>query len=273
MISISNKAKRLIEKLNVNNFYIVSDFDRTLTSHNSVTTWAILSKLNYLPIDYKNDRDELFNHYYKIEKDLNLPDDYKNAKMVEWWIKHIGLLVKYKTTKQDLINAGKQTNLLSFRDGTKKLFDITNKYNIPMIILSAGLGDIIESSLKSINADFDNIKIVSNFVDTKNGIITGISENIIHSLNKNEASIGNEIDKIEENRPYILLFGDNFEDTKMVPTEKYDSTILVGFYDETKDNEKEYNLGLEKFKKGFDIVCTEDTSFDDLLNVLNIKIK
>jgi len=271
MIIVSDKARKSIEKLNVNNFYIVSDFDRTLTSHNSATTWSILSKLNYLPIDYKNDRDELFNHYYKIEKDLTLLDNYKNAQMVEWWVKHIGLLVKYKTTKQDLINAGKQTNLLSFRYGSKELFEMTHKYNIPMIVLSAGLGDIIESGLKSINAYYDNIKIVSNFVDTKNEIVTGIRGNVIHSLNKNEASIGNKIDEIEKSRPYILLFGDNFEDKKMVPTEKHDRTILVGFYDEIKDNENEYNLDLTMFKESFDIVCTKNTSFDELLNVLNIK--
>jgi hypothetical protein len=53
-------------------------------------------------------------------------------------------------------------------------------------------------------------------------------------------------------------------DIKMVPEDKLDNTIAIGFLDAGEES------NLEEFREHFDIVCTENTSFNEIQNILNI---
>lgn len=49
-----------------------------------------------------------------------------------------------------------------------KVFDfmtVLHKHNIPMLIFSAGLGNVIELLLERYEVCFDNVRVVSNFMD------------------------------------------------------------------------------------------------------------
>ena len=52
---------------------------------------------------------------------------------------------------------------------TKEFLRKMNEMNIPVIIISAGIGNVIEEFLKLENDYYDNIKIISNFIVFENG--------------------------------------------------------------------------------------------------------
>ena len=78
-------------------FYILTDFDRTLTKGNSESSWGVLSKSNLIDKDYIKARGKLYEYYRPYEVDLTMDYDTKNKLMVEWWSNHIKLLIKYKS--------------------------------------------------------------------------------------------------------------------------------------------------------------------------------
>ena len=53
---------------------------------------------------------------------------------------------------------------LCFRDGCQWFFDELHKHEIPLLIFSAGLGDIISEVISHQGRLYDNMKIVSNFL-------------------------------------------------------------------------------------------------------------
>ena len=59
------------------------------------------------------------------------------------------------------------TNFFLFlnRDGCDWTFHQLNEHEIPLLIFSAGLGDVIEETVAQQSAMYDNMRIVSNYMD------------------------------------------------------------------------------------------------------------
>lgn len=51
------------------------------------------------------------------------------------------------------------------RDGYEQFFDRLQKYNVPVFIFSAGLGDVLEEIIHQAGVYHSNVKVVSNFMD------------------------------------------------------------------------------------------------------------
>ena len=89
------------------------------------------------------------------------------------------------------------------------------------------------------------------------------NDKIIHSSNKHiETLPSNFLDKIT-NLPYILLFGNLIEDLNMINEQDLNKTISFGFL------EKNVDVNLSKYKNSFDIVLTDNSSFNDVENILS----
>jgi 5'-nucleotidase len=133
------------------------------------------------------------------------------------------------------------------------------KEEIPVIILSAGIGNVIEQFLKQNECYFENIFIISNFIEfNENGDMKRYERDIIHTLNKTmQGHLSKKLEAKLSKRPYRLLLGDTIEDKKMIDQKEWDDTITVGFLNEKiKEN-------LEVYKNNFDIVLTkEDATFE-----------
>ena len=256
----------IIEKVNKWNdsFYILTDFDRTLTAGDSVSSWGVLSSSGNVPEEYIEERTELYNYYYPYEISLTLDDKTKNKLMVEWWTKHVGLFVKYKFSEEEINGVANKKDIMKFRPGAKELLKRMHEKNIPVIIISAGVGNFIEQFLINNDALYDNIYIVANFVKFENGVAVGISNNIIHSLNKNEAAMPDSIKKLVNKRENVVLFGDIIDDIRMVSAEKRDRALKVGFL----NNEKESSL--DSYLDYYDIVGINDATFNELIEQLKI---
>ena len=139
-----------------------------------------------IPKEYVNERQVLYDYYRPYEIDESLDYDTKNCLMSEWWNKHFSLFIKYKLPEEVINDASKNLRVMAFRKGAKAFLENMRDRNIPVIIISAGIGNFIEQFLIKNNCNFSNIFIVSNFIKFENGIAVRVSDNVIHSLNKNE---------------------------------------------------------------------------------------
>ena len=263
MLGIKDGTLEKISNWN-NDFYVLADFDRTLTKGDSLSSWQVLDNCENIPEEYDIESSKLRDYYRPIELDLSVDDETKNKYMIEWWTKHIGLLVKYRF-KEEIINKDtSNVDVMKFRSGAKDFLRIMHEKNIPVIIISAGIGNFIEKYLIHNDVMYDNIHIVANFIKFENGVATGISNNIIHSLNKNEVSMPDNIKDLVRDRKNVLLFGDTIDDIKMVNDEKREQALKIGFLNESTKKD------FDAFKENYDIVGYDDATFTELIDSLEI---
>lgn len=264
MIYIKENVQNKINSWNDSSIYVVTDFDRTLTKGNCMSSWNVLDNSPFLPKEYSKETKKLFETYYPIEIDEALEEKIKNQFMVEWWTKHINLFKKYKL-KEELIETttiNKET--LEFRKGAKNFLENMYKRKIPVIIISAGFGNFIEQFLIKNDCNYNNIYIVSNFIKFENGIAVGTKDHIIHSLNKDTNHLPKKVKQQIRNRNHIILLGDAVADVKMVNKDQRKEALKIAFV------EKDRRKNITYFKKEFDIICTNHTSFDELKEKISI---
>lgn len=264
MISIKKGTLERIENWSDESVYVLADFDRTITVGDSESSWSVLSKSDKVPSEYKSERQELYKIYRPIEVDETIDEAVKNELMVEWWNKHINLFVKYQIPESVISTATKDLNVMKFRAGGREFLENMKARNIPVIIISAGIGNFIEQFFEINKCNFDNVYIVSNFIKFENGVAVGISDNVIHSLNKNEVALTKEIKDKLGTRHNIILMGDCIGDVKMAREEVRKDALKIGFLEENEEESKPY------FEKEFDVVCTNNTGFDALSKEIKI---
>lgn len=249
----TNKKEKL--DINTKNISIITDFDKTITAKNSMDSWDASGK--ELNENFHKEMDEIYKIYYPIELDYTIGFEEKEQKMIEWYGKCMDLYYKYDLTKEKLEKSVRKSDLI-LRNGAKELLKKANDMQIPVIILSAGIGNVIEIFLKDNNLFTDNIYIISNFIKfDENGKMKKFTDKMIHSLNKKLD--GNLPEKWKEEirkRKYKVLFGDLIEDVNAIEDEDLQNTLTIGFLN---SKEKE---NLESYNKRFDVVLTgEDARF------------
>jgi 5'-nucleotidase len=142
---------------------------------------------------------------------------------------------------------------LDFRQGAIEFLKMLSKEKIPLLIFSAGAGDIIHESLKKNKLWASNIHIVSNFFkyDTS-GKAVSYTMPLIHPFNKNESCVKKSKYKSQiAKRKNVILLGDSLGDLTMAKGMKHDCIIKIGFYNHEYDKER-----ISKHKKGYDVIIT-----------------
>lgn len=242
-----------------NKYYIVTDFDRTITSFESVDSWDASGSL--LGEEFIKNSEELYQKYAPIELDYTISIQEKNKAMEKWYEECMNNYYNYNLTLEKL-NKSIENSKLEFKKGAKKFLEQANKNNIPVIILSAGIGNVIEKFLKDNNCYFENMYIISNFIefDSNGNMIKFDNSKIIHTLNKTlENHLPEAWQKKIDEKEKALLFGDLIEDLNMLPQEKRKYAITFGFL---RENQKEkYQI----YSNNFDITLVgQDANFEIL---------
>lgn len=192
---------------------------------------GIFRKSKQLPQSYKDDAKVQYLKYRAIEIDPGISEDKKVEAMNEWMeVSHRNL----QGLKFDREEIKTVTNLYghSLRDRTKELFIKLKKQNVPVLVFSAGLGDIVEELLRHQNVLFDNVNVISNFLKFNGNMLEGFknSHRMIHVFNKNEHAVENEYFRILQGRTNVVLMGDSIGDARMADDVKDTETILrIGF--------------------------------------------
>lgn len=180
--------------------------------------------------------------------------------MIEWWQYTLDLISKIDIT-QDKLKEIVQNSITHVRSGCKKFFEQLDQNEIPVLIFSAGLGDIIQEWIEHECGIFNNMKIVSNFMkfEEKTRKLIGFQGKMIHIFNKNESVLSetDEFEKRIENRGNVILLGDSLGDVNMADGFQGQKNILkIGFLNGRVDEI------LPGYMNAFDIVAVRDDTFD-----------
>ncbi len=231
-------------KLKKDNFYVLIDFDRTLTKAGSVSCWRVLYYSNLLGADFKQRYDEIHD---------------KNSETWECRFKeYIHLLHEKNLTNEIIKEAIEKTNV-QLRDGAKEFLRKMNEMDVPVIIISCSIGNVIKEYLKFNNCNYANIQIYANYCDIEK------KQNDIYSVtpvSKQKVTFTEKLENIIATKEYALLFGDVVDDVNMVTKEKLEQTIAVGFLD------KKIEQNLDLYKSKFDIVLTDNASFKEVEDII-----
>ena len=252
------------EKINnfreLNNYFVITDFDRTLTTAESEPTMGVIPQ--YLGGECLEKRTKIYNHYRPLELDYTIEQIKKQEMMKQWADESFTLLTQY-ITEEGIEKALKNANL-HLRLGAKEFLQEMNEKNIPVIVMSSGIGNIVKAFLEKENCLFNNVKIVSNFFEFKDGKTTIDMSKIMATSNKEYSRIPEDIRNELKEKENALLFGDLVEDIKMIDKEKLENTLTFGFLDANIEQ------NLERYKESFDVILTEGNDFKDVKNILNI---
>jgi len=206
--------------------------------------------------------------YTPIEWSQTMSVEEKIPHMVDWWTKSHDLIAQSGFQKRMLDDFVKDANV-ELRDNSGDFFRITEESVIPILVFSAGLGDLIDILFKQRMGKVpSNVHTISNFMefDTK-GIITGFRDPLIHVFNKNATVIQGDhkfFDQLKL-RPNVLLMGDSLGDLHMdVGIANEGSTVLkIGFF-----NKEVTETSLKPYLSGYDLVLVNDQTFDVPLAIL-----
>lgn len=260
MIYINDRKKL---ELNEKNLYVVIDFDKTITSYESIDSWDASANPNFIDNRLEKEMNELYEKYRPIEMDYDISKEDKLKAMQIWYSECMDLYYKYNLTKEQM-KKSIQNSDVRFRNGAKELLKSLHDKNIPVIILSAGIGNTIEQFLKDNNCLFDTMFIISNFIEfDENGKVKKFDNSkMIHTLNKTiNGHLPIKFQEKIRDKKYKVLIGDLIEDIKMVDEKEIDTTLRIGILnDEMKNREKLY-------KENFDIVITEEISLKELFEL------
>ncbi len=261
----------LFKKWGKEDFFVISDFDRTITKNFSwneevPSLMSLLRKSEFLWEEYNKKAFTLFDTYHPIEKDINFPIEEKRKKMWEWRGNHFKILQEHGL-QRSMIEELVKDKRLQIREWVKEFFSFLVSQKIHLIIFSAsGLGvDSLRFFLQEKNIEFSNISLVSNdFCWNEEGLLVEYRKPIIHTFNK-EIKILKEgfseiYEKIEKKKNILLLW-DSLGDVCMAEGFPYENIIKIGFLN------KEDDKYLSAYKEIYDVVITWDGKFSFVLDV------
>ncbi len=264
-IQKKDKVQRKIDSIKASgstSFHVIADFDKTLTrasvdGKKVVSSYALLRNGEYLTKDYVDKSHAMFAEYHPYEIDPKIPMDIKIKKMEEWWKKHYELMVECGMQKkiiEEIISLGQ----LKTRDGFDIFIDSLEKSNVPLLIFSAGQGDMIKEFLTQNKKLTSNVHLISNFYTFNDeGRVIGYKTPFIHTFNKNEVAIKETpyYQEIKEHR-HVILLGDQIADLDMSHGIEHDTIITIGFLN--IDREDLFN----EFSEKYDVVILDDGSLE-----------
>lgn len=237
----------------------VVDFDYTLTrahkdGHPVDCSWGVMENSHLLPDSYTDQTNALRSKYLVIEHDPSLSIEEKIPYMIEWYTKANDLLKQCKVNKSFFPRMVEVSNV-EFRDGTDQMMKTLAGWDVPVLILSAGLGDLLVEVLKKFEVLTDNVKVVSNFLSFDHeGNVTGIDGEMIHVFNKSESAIHDSpYFKKLEHRHNVILMGDSVGDLQMANgVENVEALLKIGFL----NNQSEEKI--KKYEEIYDLVLVDD---------------
>ncbi|VDP24750.1 unnamed protein product [Schistosoma margrebowiei] len=137
----------------------VNNLTTTIQNTLQMTVSTLLNQI----LENSNILISLRNKYYPIELDNNLTENEKTPYMLEWWELAHEVIIECGIQKHTLEKTVKECHLV-LRDKVSEFFQLLSDYHIPVLVFSAGLGDVIDLCLHHANVFHDNMRVVSNFM-------------------------------------------------------------------------------------------------------------
>jgi len=270
--SVENKLLKIIRD-GKDKLHLISDFDMTITKYwyngsRSPSSHDILTRSSKVSENYRKRCDALKAKYYPIEISPELTNEEKLPYMIEWWENADQAILDEKIHKDTIVDMVRETQVV-YRPGIKDVLYCCKEKKIPFLVFSAGVQNVIQETLAQSNLLFDNMNVVSNTMafNEKTGICDRFVGPLYHVFNKDYLGIeGTKYEKLLENRNNVIICGDSLGDIKMADGVKHETCLSIGFLNLNKEKM------LDKYKDTFDIVITDDGSFDLVNEILRILV-
>lgn len=245
---------------------LITDFDYTLSRfhQNGERCWTthgvFEAAARHVSTDLVEELHRMKDKYTKIEFDPTMSIEEKTPYMEKWWTESHNYIVKHKFTKQVITEAVKESQV-RFRDGAPEFLKSVSQHGVPLVLFSAGIGNIIEIFLdQQMHQVPENLHIISNMMEFDNeGVITNFTEPLIHTFNKNASVVDQEKPYFHSvsNRTNVLLFGDSLGDLHMdVGVEREGEILKIGFLNFNFDQL------YPKYFDSYDIVLWDDQTMN-----------
>lgn len=246
-----------------NTLQVISDFDMTLTrfafnGKRCPTCHNILDNSKLISNDCKEQLKELLNTYYPIEIDSSRSVTEKLPLMVEWWTRAHELLVEQKIRKDLLATVVRESDAM-LREGFQLFFDHLHEHSIPLLIFSAGIGDILEEVIRQAGVFHPNVNVFSNYMDfDESGVLKAFKGELIHIYNKREGALLNTGHFQElRTRRNVLLMGDSLGDLTMADgVQDMENILKIGFLNDKVEERK------QSYLDAYDIVLVKDETLE-----------
>lgn len=265
MITIKEDVSQKIEGLRDNNYYVVADFDKTITDKKSNTTFSLFSKSGLYPKEYLEERNRNYEYYRPLELDANIRSEEKERIVKAWQEASYQLLLKYQVKEEDIKKVLSMPDMLILRDGAIEFIRYLNEKNIPLIICSAGISNFIKELLILNECYSSNIFIYGNMLEFRNGQIIDSKQEKIHSMNKNNITLSSDFYEKIKDKNYTLVIGDQLSDLNMVKKLPTTESISFGFLESNVDELRPY------FQDQFDVVLEGGESFHTISKIIRLQ--
>ncbi|XP_065051866.1 7-methylguanosine phosphate-specific 5'-nucleotidase A-like [Rhopilema esculentum] len=242
---------------------VISDFDMTLTRYlvdgkRGDTSHGSIEKASCMSETFRVQASATKNKYYPLEHSIVHTFEEKAKIMTEWWETIHKLMIDDGFQRRWIPGVVSECTIV-LRDGSDVFFQILDEANVPLYVVSAGIGDIIEEAIQKQSRLRDNARIIANLMEfDEEGKLSGFKGDLIHSYNKHEV-----LDHIRgfvrhtKSRHNLILFGDTLGDPSMADGMVHVTNELkIGFL-----NYKPDEL-LEAYQDAYDVVLVEEESWD-----------
>ncbi|XP_029583463.1 cytosolic 5'-nucleotidase 3 [Salmo trutta] len=254
---------KTMQKAGTSTIQVISDFDMTLTrfAYNGKrcpTSHNILDNSKLISEECKAQLKDLLNTYYPIEIDSKRTAEEKLPLMVEWWTKAHTLLVQQRIRKDLLQDVVKESDAM-LREGYQLFFDHLQEHSIPLLIFSAGLGDVLEEVIRQAGVFHPNVNVFSNYMDfDETGVLKAFKGELIHIYNKKEGALLNTGHFQElKSRHNVLLLGDSLGDLTMADgVHSMENILKIGFLNDKVEERK------TSYLNAYDIVLVKDETME-----------
>lgn len=311
-VLIMNRAQ-FSQKLNLfaadgqEKLLVVSDFDFTISRFaqrpgvRGASCHKVLEDSGVLGSDYEVKGQAVQRKYYAYEVDPNIDDATKNGYMNEWVHKSHELLLEFGLTRtllKQAVRIALDRKAMNLRNHVRDYFGLLKQHNVPLLIFSAGIGEVLEEVLhqESILDDHksQDVTVISNSCifadmpcdeststispcssakvptdDLPNDVLVGFVEPMIHVFNK-KASVFIERhpffkrSDIQE-KTNLLMLGDSPRDVDMSDGMAFSAerTLSIGFV-----NDKVIERLDTYLTCGFDILLFDDCGYEVPIHIL-----
>ena len=180
---------------------IYLDFDYTLTKQVNpnidkrfFTSYCILEHSGFVSQKFIEQNRQLYKKYSIYEQDNSINFETRDFYTKKWFKENLEIFKQEKQLKKNIYDQlmVKSQNQFFFRNGIKELFELIEKYEIPLYIISGGIKEVIQSTLKYVITNFNQlvqkglIHIVSNefIYNNETHEIETYKEPMIYTFNK-----------------------------------------------------------------------------------------
>jgi len=222
----SEKSKAFSKK-SAGDLLVITDFDATITTGDSEQCHDVMGNSTLLCSEFRKEFAPL------LDWSTNTAID-----GVEWWDVAHGLMVKYGTPPRAIIPRLVREAKMKPRPGALELLARLAELHVPVLIVSAGLSDVIEEFLRQHGALSENVAVCSNRLNySADSTPKSVSpEPPITSFTKEYAySSASSFFEQHADRRAILQLGDSITDVDPARHVPYDHLLSVGFVNARPD--------------------------------------